>query len=141
VVLVDRVTKAEVERRYGVGYGPKPILDHLLFLTVTRNRGAAFGLFQDFTLGFLILSVVVLAGILFYYARLPRGDWPARLGLPLVFGGAISNAYDRGLRGSVIDFIELPHWPVFNVADSAITVGVVLLFVGSFVRSRRLFRG
>lgn len=134
MVGVDRITKAVVERRYGVGYGPRPIIDNVLFLTVTRNRGAAFGLFQDFTLGFLVVSVVVLLGILLYYGRVPAADWPARLGLALVFGGAISNAYDRGLRGSVIDFIELPHWPVFNVADSAISVGVVLLLVGSFLR-------
>ncbi len=52
----------------------------------------------------------------------------------MVFGGAVSNAYDRGLQGSVIDFIQVPHWPVFNVADSSITVGVALLVVGSFFR-------
>lgn len=136
MVAVDRITKVVVEQRYGVGYGPRPIIDQVLFLTVTRNRGAAFGLFQDFTLGFLIVSAVVLLGILLYYGRVPAADWPARLGLALVFGGAISNAYDRGVRGSVIDFIELPHWPVFNVADSAISVGVVLLLLGSFVRRR-----
>jgi signal peptidase II len=48
----------------------------------------------------------------------------------------VSNAYDRGLQGSVIDFIQIPHWPVFNVADSSITVGVALLVVGSFLRRR-----
>jgi len=135
-VLVDRVTKIYVEQRFGVGYGPKPVVDHVLFLTVTRNRGAAFGLFQNFTAGFLAVSVIVLVGILIYYRRLPGDDWPARAGLALVFGGAIANAYDRGLRGSVIDFIELPHWPVFNVADSAISVGVALLILGAFLRGR-----
>ncbi len=137
VVLLDRTSKFVVEHRYGVGYGPKPILDHVLFLTVTRNRGAAFGLFQDFTVGFLLVSVVVLVAILLYYGRVPAADWPARLGLALVFGGAISNAYDRGVRGSVVDFIELPHWPVFNLADSAITLGVALLLLGSLIRPRR----
>ncbi|TMC42168.1 MAG: signal peptidase II, partial [Chloroflexi bacterium] len=75
---------------------------------------------QNFTLGFLLISAVVLVGILIYYWRLPPGDWSARLGLALVFGGAIANAYDRGVKGSVIDFIQVPHWPIFNVADSAI---------------------
>jgi len=135
-VLVDRVTKIYVEQRFGVGYGPKPVVDHVLFLTVTRNRGAAFGLFQNFTAGFVAVSVIVLVGILIYYRSLPGDDWPARAGLALVFGGAIANAYDRGLRGSVIDFIELPHWPVFNVADSAISVGVALLILGAFLRGR-----
>jgi signal peptidase II len=126
-----------VERRYGVGYGPREVIDHVLFLTVTRNRGAAFGLFQNFTLGFLLVSIAVMIGILFYYGRLRRRDWTGRLGLALIFGGAISNAYDRGIRGSVIDFIQVPHWPVFNVADSAITVGVVLLVLGGLFRGRR----
>jgi len=137
VVIVDRVTKIVVEQRFGVPYGPRQILDHVLFLTVTRNKGAAFGLFQNFTLGFLLISTLVLAGILIYYWRLPPGDWSARLGLSLVFGGAIANAYDRGVKGSVIDFIQVPHWPIFNVADSAITVGVAVLLLGTIWRSGR----
>jgi signal peptidase II len=113
------------------------VLDHVLYLTVTRNAGAAFGLFQNFTVGFLLVSVVVMVAILFYYGRLPSGDWPARLGLALVFGGAIANAYDRGVKGSVVDFIQVPHWPIFNVADSAITVGVAVLLIGTVWRSGR----
>jgi signal peptidase II len=137
VVVIDRITKIYVERHFGVPYGPRQVVDHVLYLTVTRNAGAAFGLFQNFTLGFVLISVVVMVAILFYYGRLPAGDWPARLGLSLVFGGAIANAYDRGVRGSVIDFIQVPHWPIFNVADSAITVGVAVLLVGTVWRSGR----
>lgn len=109
----------------------------MLYLTVTRNAGAAFGLFQNFTIGFLLISAVVMIAILIYYGRLPANDWPARLGLALVFGGAISNAYDRGVKGSVIDFIQVPHYPIFNVADSAITVGVAVLLIGTVWRSGR----
>lgn len=137
VVIVDRVTKIVVERRFGVPYGPREVIDHILFLTVTRNRGAAFGLLQNFTAGFLLISAVVMIGILIYYWRLPSDDWSARLGLALVFGGAIANAYDRGVKGSVIDFIQVPHYPIFNVADSAITVGVAVLLLGTLWRSRR----
>jgi signal peptidase II len=136
VVIVDRITKIYVERHFGVPYGPRQVVDHVLYLTVTRNAGAAFGLFQNFTLGFLLISGVVMVAILFYYGRLPSGDWPARLGLALVFGGAISNAYDRGVKGSVVDFIQVPHYPIFNVADSAITVGVAVLLIGTVWRGR-----
>ena len=136
VVIVDRITKIYVERHFGVPYGPRQVVDHVLYLTVTRNAGAAFGLFQNFTLGFLLISAVVMVAILFYYGRLPTGDWPARLGLALVFGGAISNAYDRGVKGSVVDFIQVPHYPIFNVADSAITVGVAVLLIGTVWRGR-----
>jgi len=137
VVIVDRITKIYVERHFGVPYGPRQVVDHVLYLTVTRNAGAAFGLFQSFTFGFVLISVVVMVGILFYYGRLPTGDWPARLGLSLVFGGALANAYDRGVQGSVIDFIQVPHWPIFNVADSSITVGVAVLLIGTVWRSGR----
>jgi signal peptidase II len=137
VAAVDRFTKIYVERRFGVGYGPRQIVDHVLFLTVTRNAGAAFGIFQNFTLGFLAISAVVMIGILIYYWYLPARDWTARLGLALVFGGAISNAYDRAVKGSVVDFIQVPHWPVFNVADSAVTVGVVVLLLGTLLANRQ----
>ncbi len=140
VVVVDRLSKIYVERRFGVGYGPRQIIDHVLFLTVTRNAGAAFGIFQTFTLGFLAVSVVIMIAILVYYWFLPPGDWTARLGLALVFGGAISNAYDRAVKGSVIDFIQIPHWPVFNVADSAVSVGVVVLLIGTLWANRQTRR-
>jgi signal peptidase II len=140
VVIVDRITKIYVEHRFGVPYGPRQVVDHVLFLTVTRNAGAAFGLFQNFTLGFLLISGVVLVAILIYYWRLTPSDWSARLGLALVFGGAIANAYDRGVKGSVIDFIQVPHWPIFNVADSAISVGVVVLLLGTVWRGGRTRR-
>jgi signal peptidase II len=141
VVIVDRVTKLVVERRFGVPYGPRQIVDHVLFLNVTRNAGAAFGIFQNFTVGFLVISAVVMAGILIYYWRLPRGDWTGRLGLALVFGGAISNAYDRAVKGSVIDFIQVPHWPIFNVADIAVTTGAVLLALSLWSEERPDGRG
>ena len=137
VIVVDRITKIVVERRFGVPYGPRQVIDHVLFLTVTRNAGAAFGLFQNFTFGFLLISGVVVVAILIYYWRLPASDWTARLGLALVLGGAIANAYDRGVTGSVIDFIQVPHWPIFNVADSAISLGVVVLLIGTLGRGGR----
>jgi len=137
VVIVDRITKVYVERRFGVPYGPRQVVDHVLFLTVTRNAGAAFGIFQNFTLGFLAISAVVMLGILIYYWFVPARDWSARLGLALVFGGAISNAYDRAVKGSVVDFIQVPHWPVFNLADSSVTVGVAVLLLGSLWASRQ----
>jgi signal peptidase II len=136
VVIADRSSEIFIENRFGVGYGPRQVIDHLLFLTVIRNTGAAFGLFQNFTVGLLIISTIVVVGIVIYYARVADRDWPALLGLALIVGGAIGNAYDRGVRGSVIDFIQVPDWPIFNVADSAITIGVLLLIVGAFWRRR-----
>src|SRR5437773_11250748 len=92
VVIVDRVTKIFVEQRFGVPYGPREVVDHVLFLTVTRNAGAAFGLFQNFRVVFLLVSAVVLVGILIYYWRLPVPDSSACLALALVSGCVVSTA-------------------------------------------------
>lgn len=97
-------------------------------LVNTRNTGVAFGQLQD---GGVIVSLVIalaLGALLVYFARnaarplvwLPTG---------MLLGGALGNIVDRVREGAVIDFLKLPHWPAFNVADSAITVGVVILLV------------
>ena len=91
-----------------------------------RNSGVAFGQLQD---GGAIVSVVIAAAVvalLVYFARHAARPW---IWLPtgMLLGGALGNIVDRLREGAVIDFIKLPHWPAFNVADSAITVGVVVL--------------
>ena len=69
----------------------------------------------------------MVAVILYYYRQLPERAWLVRLALGLQLGGALGNVVDRLRQGYVVDFLEVPHWPVFNVADSCIVVGVVLL--------------
>jgi len=112
-------------------------------LTLVYNRGAAFSLLSDaagwqrwrFAFFALIISVVILV----WLRRVVRGDRLQAGGLALVLGGAIGNVWDRLVHGHVIDFIDVHyrdwHWPAFNIADSAITVGVVLLLAETlFVR-------
>ncbi|MDX9741025.1 MAG: signal peptidase II [Gammaproteobacteria bacterium] len=112
-------------------------------LTLVYNRGAAFSLLSDaagwqrwlFAIFALIISVVILV----WLRRVVRGDRLQAGGLALVLGGAIGNVWDRLVHGHVIDFIDVHyrdwHWPAFNIADSAITVGVVLLLAETlFVR-------
>lgn len=115
-------------------------------LRYAENPGAAFGLFRglpDHVRGplFHVVSIGAVVLIAFYFSRLTGAAderW-ARLGLPLVLGGALGNYIDRLARGFVIDFVEAhwydkQAWPAFNVADSAICVGVALLLIDSFVR-------
>ena len=97
-------------------------------LVNTRNTGVAFGQLQD---GGIIVSLVIalaLAALLVYFAR--HASTPL-IWLPtgMLLGGALGNIVDRVREGAVIDFLKLPHWPAFNVADAAITVGVVILLV------------
>lgn len=110
---------------------PVPLLDGALTLRLVRNPGAAFGVAQGLTIGFSLVAVVVAVVILRIARRLRSVGWAVALGL--VLGGAMGNLVDRVfrepgfLRGHVIDFLELPHWPVFNLADTAIVSGGVLM--------------
>jgi signal peptidase II len=107
------------------------VLDGALTLRLVRNPGAAFGVAQGLTIALTVIAVVVILVILRISRRLRSPGWA--VGLGMVLGGAIGNLIDRlfrepgPLRGHVVDFLELPHFPVFNVADSAIVTGGVLM--------------
>ena len=135
VVLLDQLTKAFVDRFMSL-HESRTLIEGLLHLTYVRNRGAAFGLFSDAELPFQsalfsVVSLAALGAIAVYFFRLPDASRLARAALALVIGGAVGNLIDRARLGSVIDFVDvfwgLHHWPAFNVADSAISVGVALL--------------
>jgi signal peptidase II len=135
VVLLDQATKLLVDRLMSL-HESRVVIDGLVHLTYVRNRGAAFGLFSDADLPFQSMlfsavSLLALGAIAAYFFKLPDRSRLARVALALVMGGALGNLIDRARLGSVIDFVDVfwgpHHWPAFNVADSAISVGVVLL--------------
>lgn len=135
IVLLDQGTKALVVRTLDL-HEYVPIVDGLLSLSHVRNRGAAFGLLSDWDVPYqsvllALLSLCALAAIAFYFVRLPAAARLPRLALALVLGGAVGNLIDRARLGYVVDFVHVYwrryQWPDFNVADSAITVGVALL--------------
>jgi signal peptidase II len=137
VVVLDQIVKRIVDR-WLVLYESHTIVPGLLGLTYTRNRGAAFGMFQNAafpaqTVVLTLISLAALVAVVFFFMRLPANRVLPRIGLSLVLGGAIGNLIDRVRLGYVIDFVDVHwrgyHWPTFNVADSAITVGVGLLLV------------
>lgn len=115
---------------------PVRLLDGLLTLRLVRNPGAAFGIATGLTLVFTLVAIAVIVAILRTATRLRSGWWAVALGLLL--GGAAGNLVDRlfrapaPLRGHVVDWIELPHWPVFNLADSAIVCGGLLAMLLAF---------
>src|SRR3979411_235853 len=133
VFIADRISKGLVVANVQPGT-EKPVLPHV-WITNTQNPGAAFGVAQDATAVFLVASVLVTVGLVFYVARNPVGTWAGVL-LGLILGGTVGNGYDRLLHGTVTDFIALHFWPVFNVADSAISVGVVRLLIGYVLRQK-----
>ena len=133
MIAADRVTKALVDANIPVGV-EHPAIDHLVWITHVQNSGAAFGMAPIGSQVFLAVSLAVAAGLAFYQWR--RRESSALDGLlGLVMGGALGNAYDRIFNGgSVTDFVALHFWPVFNVADASISVGVVALILGYGLR-------
>ena len=131
VVLALDVTTKLVAVAELQGRAPVEVVDGVLTLRLVRNPGAAFGVAQGLTIALTAIAVVVILVILRIARRLRSGPWA--VGLGMVLGGAVGNLVDRvfrepgPFRGHVVDFLELPHWPVFNLADSAIVSGGILL--------------
>ncbi len=130
VVILDILTKRLAEDRLR-GQRSVPIVDDILRLTYVENRGAAFGLLQDQTMFFVLVGILVIGVIAASYRYLPRSGFLLHLALGLQLGGAVGNLIDRIRQGYVVDFVDFGYhanwWPVFNVADSAIVIGVALL--------------
>jgi signal peptidase II len=132
VFAVDRVTKGLVNTN--VPFGTEvSVIDHVVGITNVHNSGAAFGFAPAGAAIFLIASVVVSIGLVVYVARNP-GDMRTDAILGLILGGTLGNGFDRIAFGTVTDFINVHFWPVFNVADSAISLGVVALLAGYVLR-------
>ncbi len=100
------------------------------------NSGAAFGFFQSGNLIFTILAIIVSVVIIYYFPRVSRRDWWLRLAMGIQLGGALGNLVDRVVFKQVTDFISVGNFAVFNVADSSITVGVVILVLGAWITDR-----
>jgi signal peptidase II len=142
VVLLDQSTKrlAEDRLRSGARSVPLPVVGDFLRFTYVENRGAAFGLLQDQTAFFVLVGLVVIGVIAASYRYLPRSGFRLHLALGLQLGGAIGNLIDRVRQGYVVDFVDFGYhsnwWPVFNVADSAIVIGVALLALNALSPDR-----
>ena len=103
-----------------------------------NNSGAAFGMFQEAGMVFSALAVIVIVAIVYYYPRVEASDWTLRLAMGLQLGGATGNLIDRlTMAWKVTDFISIGAFPVFNIADSAISVGVAVLLLGVWLKDRR----
>jgi signal peptidase II len=138
VVVLDQIVKLIALDRLAPGV-PVDVVPGLVALTLVRNPGLAFGLLSGIPAGWRwvvgLLSLLALVVLLRVALRvLPRGGWREQTAIGLIFGGAVGNLIDRTRFGAVVDFVDVYfrgwHWPAFNVADSAITVGVALLALG-----------
>lgn len=132
IILIDYISKRLVERLMVEGQS-LPLIPGILRLTYVRNPGAAFGILADQTWFFVMMAVVIAGVIVFARKALTGGERLLQMALAIALAGVLGNLIDRVTRDRhVVDFLELPHWPVFNVADMALLAGIGLYLFGTF---------
>ncbi|WP_248930914.1 signal peptidase II [Paenibacillus hamazuiensis] len=153
VLLVDQATKWLIVQRLAIG-DEVPVIGEFFQITSHRNKGAAFGILQNQRWFFILITLMVVVGVIWYLEKMRRaGHKLMPFALSLLLGGAVGNFIDRLLFGQVVDFLKFRfqfNWfgtpvdytyPIFNVADSAICVGVALIFVDALINWRKERRG
>lgn len=144
VLILDQLSKLYIDRTFTL-YESVTVVENFFHITYLRNQGAAFGLMagSPWRVPLLVgVALVAAVGILWYMSRLEPRQKLLRAALALIFSGAVGNLIDRIRLGEVIDFIDVHwyrhHWPAFNIADSAITIGVGLMLLDLWLEERRL---
>ena len=129
VLVLDQWTKGLVERHFPIQqpWNPIDFLRPIVTLNHVTNTGAAFGIFPSASIFFTLVAIVVAIAILIYHRQFPVDLWGIQVALGLQLGGVLGNLVDRLTRGYVVDFIDFHFWPVFNVADSSVFIGGIIL--------------
>lgn len=137
IIVLDQITKAYILNHFPL-YSSMPVIPGFFNITHIQNPGGAFGFMANQGAGvrsilFLFVSAIAVGVIFFFYKTTPGRDKWITTALSLIFGGAIGNLIDRVRFGKVIDFLDVYaqnlHWPAFNVADSAITIGITIFII------------
>ncbi len=126
VFALDQLSKMLIVDKMYLGQSIPVIMD-VFHITFIYNPGAAFGIMPDKAFMLILVGLLVVVGILFYYYRQKSRLWVFTCSLAFIVGGTLGNLLDRIRIGKVIDFIDFRIWPVFNLADTAIVLGAVLL--------------
>lgn len=134
IIAIDQLTKWIVVRTMEIGERI-PVIENFFYLTSHRNSGAAWGILEGQMMFFYIITVIFVIGAIYYMEKYAREDKLLAISLGLVLGGAIGNFIDRLLHQEVVDFFDFYlfgyNFPIFNVADSALTIGVILVIIAT----------
>lgn len=128
IVFLDQLTKYIIKHNFQLNQSI-PVIKNILHLTYVTNTGSAFGLFRGLNWFFVLFSVIVIISIFYYLEKIVKNEKLLQFAVGLLLGGTIGNLIDRIAYGYVIDFIDLRLWPVFNIADSSVTIGVIALVI------------
>ena len=139
VIAIDQFTKWLVVKNMNL-YEHIPVIENFFYLTSHRNSGAAWGILQDQMIFFYIITAIVIVGVVYYMEKHTEGNSILKLAFSLILGGAIGNFIDRLINQEVVDFLDFIifsyDFPIFNIADSALTIGVVFVFIAIFKEDR-----
>lgn len=138
IIILDQLTKFFIRKYmvYGETWAPWDWMMPYARLLYIHNTGAAFGLFKNGNPIFMALAVIVSGVIIYYYPQIPKEEKVIRFALSLQLAGAVGNLIDRIFFGRVTDFISVGNFAIFNVADSSITVGVIILLIAVWWQDR-----
>lgn len=140
VILIDQITKKLIVTYLEIGESI-PIIENFLYLTSHRNRGAAWGILQGQMWFFYIITSVVIIVVIYYIQKYGRKSPLLGWSLGLLLGGAIGNFIDRLFLKEVVDFVDVYiftyNYPIFNVADAALVIGVGLILIQTFLESKQ----
>ena len=141
VIALDQFTKWLIVKNFELGESVK-VIENFLYITSHRNRGAAWGILQGQMWFFYIITVIVIIGIVYYMQKAAKDNKLLGISLALMLGGAIGNFIDRLFRKEVVDFVNTYifgyDFPVFNIADSALVIGVGLLMIQMLLEERKM---
>ncbi|RIW36341.1 lipoprotein signal peptidase [Bacillus salacetis] len=140
VIALDQFTKWLIVQRMTEGQSIT-VIDNFLYITSHRNQGAAWGILQGQMWFFYIITIGVIIGIVYYLEKYAKGNKLFSMSLALLLGGAIGNFIDRVFRKEVVDFLNTfiiqYDFPIFNIADASLTIGVGLLIINMLMEERR----
>ncbi|MCK1992550.1 signal peptidase II [Peribacillus muralis] len=139
VIALDQLTKWMIVKKMEYGESIE-IIENLLYITSHRNRGAAWGILQGQMWFFYIITIAVIIGLVYYIQKMAKQSRLLGVALGLMLGGAIGNFIDRVARQEVVDFVHTYifsySFPVFNVADASLSIGVGLLVIHMFLEEK-----
>lgn len=127
IIILDQITKYFVRKNMYLGKSI-PIIKNIFHITYSENIGAGFSILKGHITFFIVVSIIVIILIFYYYKRIIKRKFTI-ISTSLMLGGCVGNLIDRLIFAKVTDFIDLRVWPIFNIADSALTIGVILLIV------------
>ncbi|CAG9611099.1 Lipoprotein signal peptidase [Bacillus rhizoplanae] len=140
VIAIDQVSKWIIVKEMDLGESI-PIIDNVLYITSHRNTGAAWGILENRMWFFYVITVIFVIFIVIYMQKYAKTDKLLGISLGLILGGAIGNFIDRVFRKEVVDFIHTYifsyNFPVFNIADSALCVGVMLIIIQTLLEGKK----